>query len=156
MFFPFIPFRSVVVLQHIYFNQHLCVSPYEIKFSYVVLVGGVLGFTCLDKVYDLFEGCVKIQTIANDITNKYPPLPVNIFYCLEGIKLVFLVQVAPGFIIIFYYHSTITEVFSLVQYIMTKANFGWLTRSVSSSLVSKYDGPKMILHVFCVYLKCSF
>ena len=46
--------------------------------------------------------------IVDDITSKYVPPHVNIFYCLGGITLTCF----------------------LVQYIMTEANFGWLIRSV--------------------------
>ncbi|GJS00036.1 cytochrome b6 [Tanacetum coccineum] len=69
--------------------------------------------------------------IADDITSKYVPPHVNIFYCLGGITLTcFLVQVATGFAMTFYYRPTVTDAFASVQYIMTEANFGWLIRSV--------------------------
>ncbi|KAJ4739169.1 Cytochrome b6 [Rhynchospora pubera] len=69
------------------------------KFSYTVLRGGVV----------------------------YPGLPISIKYMIGGITLTcFLVQVATGFAMTFYYRPTVTEAFSSVQYIMTEANFGWL------------------------------
>ncbi|TYJ27383.1 hypothetical protein E1A91_A07G183200v1 [Gossypium mustelinum] len=109
------------------------------KFSYTVLGGGVLLR-------------LEIQAIADDITSKYVPPHVNIFYCLGGITLTcFLVQVATGFAMTFYYRPTVTEAFASVQYIMTEANFGWLIRSVhrwSASMMVLM----MILHVFRVYL----
>ncbi|KAL3614506.1 Protein Ycf2 [Castilleja foliolosa] len=87
--------------------------------------------TYLNKVYDWFEERLEIQAIADDITSKYVPPHVNIFYCLGGITLTcFLVQVATGFAMTFYYRPTVTEAFASVQYIMTEANFGWLIRSV--------------------------
>ncbi|KAB2054200.1 hypothetical protein ES319_A12G238900v1, partial [Gossypium barbadense] len=95
---------------------------------------------------------LEIQAIADDITSKYVPPHVNIFYCLGGITLTcFLVQVATGFAMTFYYRPTVTEAFASVQYIMTEANFGWLIRSVhrwSASMMVLI----MILHVFRVYL----
>ncbi|KAL0532997.1 hypothetical protein IC582_031168 [Cucumis melo] len=106
-------------------------EPYETKFSYTVLRGGSPWFTYLNKVYDWFEERLEIQAIADDITSKYVPPHVNIFYCLGGITLTcFLVQVATGFAMTFYYRPTVTEAFASVQYIMTEANFGWLIRSV--------------------------
>ena len=64
------------------------------KFSYTVLGGGVGLVTYLNKVYDWFEERLEIQAIADDITSKYVPPHVNIFYCLGGITLTcFLVQV---------------------------------------------------------------
>ncbi|CAN4125527.1 unnamed protein product [Withania somnifera] len=104
------------------------------------------------KVYDWFEERLEIQAIADDITSKYVPPHVNIFYCLGGITLTcFLVQVATGFAMTFYYRPTVTEAFASVQYIMTEANFGWLIRSVhrwSASMMVLM----MILHVFRVVL----
>ncbi|MFS7920292.1 putative cytochrome b/b6, di-hem cytochrome, transmembrane, cytochrome b/b6-like domain superfamily [Helianthus anomalus] len=41
--------------------------------------------TYLNKVYDWFEERLEIQAIADDITSKYVPPHVNIFYCLGGI-----------------------------------------------------------------------
>ncbi|KAJ9535846.1 hypothetical protein OSB04_un000989 [Centaurea solstitialis] len=94
--------------------------------------------------------------IADDITSKYVPPHVNIFYCLGGITLTcFLVQVATGFAMTFYYRPTVTDAFASVQYIMTEANFGWLIRSVhrwSASMMVLM----MILHVFRVYLTGGF
>ncbi|KAJ3668480.1 hypothetical protein LUZ60_018260 [Juncus effusus] len=125
------------------------------KFSYTVLEGGIfpLRVTYLNKVYNWFEERLEIQAIADDITSKYVPPHVNIFYCLGGITLTcFLVQVATGFAMTFYYRPTVTEAFSSVQYIMTEANFGWLIRSVhrwSASMMVLM----MILHVFRV---CGF
>merc|ERR1712222_15226 len=86
------------------------------------------------------EERLEIQAIADDVSSKYVPPHVNIFYCLGGITFTcFLVQVATGFAMTFYYRPTVTEAFDSVSYIMTDVNFGWLIRSVSS-LVSEYDG----------------
>ena len=63
---------------------------------------GVPWFTYLNKIYDWFEERLEIQAIADDITSKYVPPHVNIFYCLGGITLTcFLVQVATGFAMTF-------------------------------------------------------
>ena len=95
---------------------------------------------------------LEIQAIADDITSKYVPPHVNIFYCLGGITLTcFIVQVATGFAMTFYYRPTVTEAFASVEYIMTQVNFGWLIRSVhrwSASMMVL----NMILHVCRVYL----
>ena len=39
----------------------------------------------MSKVYDWFEERLEIQSIADDISSKYVPPHVNIFYCL-GLK----------------------------------------------------------------------
>ena len=110
----------------------------------------------MSKVYNWFNERLEIKSIADDITSKYVPPHVNIFYCLGGITLTcFLVQVATGFAMTFYYRPTVTDAFSSVQYIMTDVNFGWLIRSVhrwSASMMVLM----MILHVFRVYLTGGF
>ena len=110
----------------------------------------------MSNVYDWFQERLEIQAIADDITSKYVPPHVNIFYCLGGITLTcFVVQVATGFAMTFYYRPTVTEAFASVQYIMTEVNFGWLIRSVhrwSASMMVL----NMILHVCRVYLTGGF
>nr|AYC65754.1 cytochrome b6 [Udotea sp. TZ0819] len=108
------------------------------------------------KIYDWFESRLEIQAIADDVTSKYVPPHVNIFYCFGGITFtLFLVQVATGFAMTFYYRPTVAEAFSSVEYLMTQVNFGWLIRSIhrwSASMMVLM----MILHVFRVYLTGGF
>ena len=110
----------------------------------------------MSKVYNWFEERLEIQAIADDISSKYIPPHVNIFYCLGGLTLTcFLVQVATGFAMTFYYRPTVTEAFESVSYIMTDVNFGWLIRSIhrwSASMMVLL----MILHIFRVYLTGGF
>jgi len=110
----------------------------------------------MSNVYDWFQERLEIQAIADDITSKYVTPHVNIFYCLGGITLTcFIVQVATGFAMTFYYRPTVTEAFSSVEFIMTQVNFGWLIRSVhrwSASMMVL----NMILHVCRVYLTGGF
>ena len=110
----------------------------------------------MGKIYDWFEERLEIQSIADDITSKYVPPHVNIFYCIGGIVFTsFLIQVATGFAMTFYYKPTVAEAFSSVEYIMTDVNFGWLIRSVhrwSASMMVLM----LILHVFRVYLTGGF
>ena len=110
----------------------------------------------MSNVYDWFQERLEIQAIADDITSKYVPPHVNIFYCLGGITLTcFIVQVATGFAMTFYYRPTVTEAFASVDFIMTEVNLGWLIRSVhrwSASMMVL----NMILHVCRVYLTGGF
>jgi cytochrome b6 len=106
--------------------------------------------------YKWFDERLEVQAISDDISSKYVPPHVNIFYCLGGITLVcFLIQFATGFAMTFYYKPTVTEAFASVQYIMTEVNFGWLIRSIhrwSASMMVLM----MILHIFRVYLTGGF
>ncbi|MCP9778755.1 MULTISPECIES: cytochrome b6 [unclassified Cyanobium] len=109
-----------------------------------------------NPVYNWFDERLEIQSIADDISSKYVPPHVNIFYCLGGITLVcFLIQFATGFAMTFYYKPTVTEAYASVQYLMTDVSFGWLIRSVhrwSASMMVLM----LILHVFRVYLTGGF
>ena len=70
--------------------------------------------------YKWFDERLEVQALADDISSKYVPPHVNIFYCLGGITLVcFLIQFATGFAMTFYYKPTVTEALASVQYIMT-------------------------------------
>jgi cytochrome b6 len=65
------------------------------------------------------------------------------------LHLLFLVQVATGFAMTFYYRPTVAEAFASVNYLMTDVNF-WLIRSIhrwSASMMVL----AMILHVCRVY-----
>src|SRR3954467_2804920 len=94
------------------------------KFSYTALRGGPGLVTYLNKVYDWFEERLEIQAIADDITSKYVPPHVNNLVGLGGITLTcFLVQVATGFAMTFYYRDIVTEAFSSVQYRFAYTNF---------------------------------
>jgi cytochrome b6 len=110
----------------------------------------------MSKVYDWFNDRLEVGALAEDITSKYVPPHVNIFYCLGGITLTcFLIQFATGFAMTFYYKPSVTEAFDSVRYIMTDVNFGWLIRSVhrwSASMMVLM----MILHTFRVYLTGGF
>ncbi len=108
------------------------------------------------KIYNWFQERLEIQAIADDISSKYVPPHVNIFYCLGGITFVcFLIQVATGFAMTFYYRPSVVEAFASIEYLMTQVNFGWLIRSIhrwSASMMVLM----MILHVFRVYLTGGF
>jgi cytochrome b6 len=58
----------------------------------------------MSKVYDWFNDRLEVGAIAEDVTSKYVPPHVNIFYCLGGITLTcFLIQFATGFAMTFCY-----------------------------------------------------
>ena len=59
----------------------------------------------MSKVYDWFEERLEIQSIADDITSKYVPPHVNIFYCFGGIVFTcFLIQVATVLVLLMRLH----------------------------------------------------
>ena len=132
------------------------ISSTDYRSNFLIQVAYSLVFLSVVSIFiDLLFG-LEVHAIADDITSKYVPPHVNIFYCFGGIVLTcFLVQVATGFAMTFYYRPTVTEAFSSVEYIMTQVNFGWLIRSIhrwSASMMVLM----MVLHVFRVYLTGGF
>ena len=110
----------------------------------------------MGKVYDWFEERLEIQAIADDVTSKS-----NTTNTVEYIHMwwyyftCFIIQVATGFAMTFYYRPTVAEAFASVEYIMTEVNYGWLFRSMhrwSASMMVLM----MILHIFRVYLTGGF
>ena len=100
----------------------------------------------MGKVYDWFEERLEVQAIADDISSKYVPPHVNIFYCFGGIVFTcFLVQVATGFAMTFYYRPSVVDAFASVEYIMTSVNFGWLIRSIH-----RWSASMMVMMVVTV------
>ena len=128
----------------------------KILFKHVLNCARTFFSIFMGKVYDWFEERLEIQAIADDISSKYVPPHVNIFYCFGGIVFTcFLVQVATGFAMTFYYRPSVVDAFASVEYIMTSVNFGWLIRSIhrwSASMMVMM----MVLHVFRVYLTGGF
>lgn len=113
-------------------------------------------FEKMNNIYDWLQERIEIQALTDDVTSKYIPPHVNIFYCLGGITLTcFIVQVATGFALTFYYRPTITEAFSSIEFIITQVNLGWLIRSMH-----RWAGSMMVLnmllHVLRVYLTGGF
>merc|ERR1712100_65182 len=47
----------------------------------------------MSKVYDWFEERLEVQAIADDISSKYVPPHVNIFYCFGGLVLTWVTGV---------------------------------------------------------------
>jgi cytochrome b6 len=86
----------------------------------------------MNKVYDWFEERLEVQAIADDISSKYVPPHVNILLFWWPF-LCFLIQVATGFAMTFYYRPSVVDAVS-VEYIMTSVNF-WLVQFTVGLLV---------------------
>jgi cytochrome b6 len=110
----------------------------------------------MSAIFDWVQDRVEIQSIADDITSKFVPPHVNIFYCIGGITLTsFLIQVATGFALTFYYRPTVSDAFNSIQYITNEVSLGWLIRSLhrwSASMMLL----NLLLHISRVYLTGGF
>ena len=102
--------------------------------------------------YEWLQEPIDLQRLVDDVTSKYVPPHVNLFYCFGGITLTcFLLQVATGFALTLYYRPTVEDAFKSIEFIMTQVSLGWLIRSMH-----KWSANMMVLnmflHVYRVYL----
>jgi quinol-cytochrome oxidoreductase complex cytochrome b subunit len=78
----------------------------------------------------------------------------TIFYYLGGMALfLFLVQVATGILLLFYYRPSATEAYESVQYIMADVPFGWLIRSIHSWGANIFVGVVVLHFLSTFFLK---
>jgi cytochrome b6 len=78
----------------------------------------------------------------------------TVFYYLGGMALfLFLVQVATGILLLFYYRPSASEAFESVQYVMADVPFGWLIRSIHSWGANLFVGVVFAHLVSVFFLK---
>uniref|UniRef100_A0A251S2Z7 Putative di-heme cytochrome, transmembrane, Cytochrome b/b6-like domain protein n=1 Tax=Helianthus annuus TaxID=4232 RepID=A0A251S2Z7_HELAN len=64
------------------------------------------------------KSVLRFRRLRMELTSKYVPPHVNIFYCLGGITLTcFFSTSGYRFAMTFYYRPTVTDAFASVQYI---------------------------------------
>ncbi|HEV8663183.1 MAG TPA: cytochrome b N-terminal domain-containing protein [Candidatus Methylomirabilis sp.] len=86
---------------------------------------------------------------------KKKEVPVHrhtVWYYLGGMTLfLFLVQVATGILLLFYYRPSAEEAYESVQFLMAEVEFGWLIRSIHSWAANLMIFT-IFLHLFSVLL----
>jgi cytochrome b6 len=99
-------------------------------------------------------GLADVQKIA-----KKKEVPVHrhsLWYYLGGMTLfLFLIQVATGILLLFYYRPSAEDAYESVKFLMAEVEFGWLIRSIHS-----WSANLMIftafLHLFSVLLMRAY
>ncbi|HXV85571.1 MAG TPA: cytochrome b N-terminal domain-containing protein [Gemmatimonadales bacterium] len=72
----------------------------------------------------------------------------SVWYYLGGMTLfLFLVQIATGVLLLFYYRPSADEAFESVQFLMAEVQFGWLVRSIHA-----WSANLMIFTLFLHFL----
>jgi len=117
---------------------------------------GPLAHTISMPFFLWLDDRLALQEILEDVGSKFVPPHVNIFYCFGGLVLTsFLVQVATGFALTFYYRPSVSEALASVRSIMIDVHSGWLIRSGH-----RWGASLMVccivLHVCRVYLTGGF
>ena len=110
----------------------------------------------MNNSYRWWNARLDLTNVFDDVTSKYVPPHVNLFFCLGGLTLLcFLVQIATGFGLTLYYLPSVARAYNSVVFLQSENHLGWLLRSVhrwrANGIVLS-----MLLHIFRVYLTGSF
>jgi cytochrome b6 len=80
----------------------------------------------------------------------------TVWYYFGGMTLfLFLVQVATGILLLFYYRPSAEEAYESVQFLMAEVEFGWLIRSIHSWAANLMIFT-LFLHLFSVLLLYAY
>src|SRR3990167_7076532 len=86
---------------------------------------------------------------------KKKEVPVHrhtVWYYLGGMTLfLFMIQVATGILLLFYYRPSAEEAFESIQFLMAEVEFGWLIRSIHSWAANLMIFT-LFVHLFSVLL----
>ena len=84
----------------------------------------------IKKIYNWVDERYQVTDLTGFFTKKTVPVHKHfVWYYLGGITLfLFIVQVATGILLLFYYKPTAAEAYESVKFITTKVEFGWLVR----------------------------
>jgi cytochrome b6 len=95
-------------------------------------------------------GLADVETLA-----KKKEVPIHrhtVWYYLGGMTLfLFLIQVATGILLLFYYRPSAEHAYESVQFLMAEVEFGWLVRSIHSWAANLMIFTAF-LHLFSVLL----
>ena len=95
-------------------------------------------------------GLAELEKLA-----KKKEVPVHrhtLWYYFGGMTLfLFLIQVATGILLLFYYRPSAEEAYESVQFLMAEVEFGWLIRSIHS-WASNLMIFTLFIHLFSVLL----
>ncbi|HSG81323.1 MAG TPA: cytochrome b N-terminal domain-containing protein [Gemmatimonadota bacterium] len=106
-----------------------------------------------NRLYAWLDERLDLQAVENVAKKKDVPVHKHtLWYYLGGMTLfLFIVQVATGILLLFYYRPSAEDAYESIQFLMAEVQFGWLIRSIHS-----WSANLMIftafLHLFSVLL----
>jgi len=109
------------------------------------------------SVYEWLDERLGLKAMGELAEKKDVPVHRHtIWYYLGGMTLfLFVIQVATGILLLFYYRPSAEEAYESVQFLMAEVEFGWLIRSVHA-----WSANLMIftafLHLFSVLLMRAY
>ena len=106
--------------------------------------------------YRWIDDRLGIGEVFQDISSKYVPPHVNLFYCFGGLVFTsFLAQVTTGAAMTFYYVPEVTRSLPSVNAITYETRHGWAIRSMHRWIASIMV-LSLVCHVNRVYLTGGF
>ncbi len=95
-------------------------------------------------------GLAEVEKLARK--KEVPVHRHSVWYYLGGMTLfLFMIQVATGILLIFYYRPSAEEAFESVKFLMAEVEFGWLIRSIHSWAANLMIFT-LFIHLFSVWL----
>ena len=107
--------------------------------------------------YDYLDERLHLEDLVHFMGKKYVPVHAHsLWYYFGGVSLFFfIVQVATGILLLFYYKAGPDLAFESIQYIMSKVQFGWLIRSIHG-WASNLFILAAVIHMFSVYFEKAY
>jgi cytochrome b6 len=111
----------------------------------------------IQKIYQWIDERVNLEDLVKFLGKKYVPVHRNsVWYYFGGVSLfLFIIQVATGILLLFYYKGSSDLAFESIQFIMSKVQFGWLIRSIHAWSANLFILAAFI-HMFSVYFEKSY
>lgn len=105
------------------------------------------------RLWSWLDDRLGLQTFGELARKKEVPLHRHsVWYYLGGMTLfLFVIQVATGFLLLFYYRPSAEQAYESIQFIMTDVQFGWLVRSIHHWAANLMVGT-VFVHMFSVLL----
>ena len=111
------------------------------------------GSSRASMIWTWLDRRVGLAEIQKLLTKKEIPVHRHtIWYYLGGMSLfLFMIQVATGVLLLFYYRPSADEAYESVQFLMAEVEFGWLFRSIHFWAANLMIFT-LFLHLFSVLL----
>jgi quinol-cytochrome oxidoreductase complex cytochrome b subunit len=110
-----------------------------------------------DSLFKWIDERVELEDLVKFLGKKYVPIHRNsVWYYFGGVSLFFfIIQVATGILLLFYYKGSADLAFESIQFIMSKVQFGWLIRSIHAWSANLFI-LACFIHMFSVYFEKSY
>lgn len=110
-----------------------------------------------DRIVDALDERFEIkETLKKQFEQTVPAHATTWPYCLGGLAfLAFVIQIASGILLLFYYKPTVEEAYKSIDFIMKEVPYGWFVRSVHS-LGANLFIALILLHMLRVFITGSY